>query len=119
MQYAINTTKMAIKGKFEDQLTELAEGIKAMGHPARILILKHLLDNGPSTCQDIVDRLPYTQSTVSGHLQKLKDGKLIKMKPVKTSSVYTIHMETIEMIHKEMAEKFNLRTETKKQMSLF
>ena len=31
---------MAIKGKFENQLTGLAEGTKAMGHPARILILK-------------------------------------------------------------------------------
>ena len=111
---------MNTKGKFENQLTVLAEGIKAMGHPARILILKHLLDHGPSTCQDIVDRLPYSQSTVSGHLQKLKDGKLIKMKPVRTSSVYSIHLETIELIHKELAEKFNLKSkESKKQMSLF
>jgi DNA-binding transcriptional ArsR family regulator len=110
---------MAIKGKFENQLTELAEGIKAMGHPARILILKHLLENGPSSCQDIVDQLPYSQSTVSGHLQKLKDGKLIKMKPIKTSSVYSIHLESIEMIHKELADTFNFKSESKKQMSLF
>lgn len=110
---------MGIKGKFENQLTELAEGIKAMGHPARILILKHLLENGPSSCQDIVDQLPYSQSTVSGHLQKLKDGKLIKMKPVKTSSVYTIHLESIEMIHKELGVTFNFKSESKKQMSLF
>ena len=110
---------MAIKGKFENQLTGLAEGTKTMGHPARILILKHLLENGPSSCQDIVNQLPYSQSTVSGHLQKLKDGKLIKMKPVKTSSVYSIHMESIEMIHKELADIFNLRSESVKQMSLF
>ncbi len=110
---------MGIKGKFENQLTVLAEGIKAMGHPARILILKHLLENGPSSCQDIVDQLPYSQSTVSGHLQKLKDGKLIKMKPVKTSSVYTIHLESIEMIHKELGDTFNFKSESKAQMSLF
>ncbi len=110
---------MGIKGKFENQLTGLAEGTKAMGHPARILILKHLLENGPSSCQDIVNQLPYSQSTVSGHLQKLKDGKLIKMKPVKTSNIYTIHMESIEMIHKELADIFNLRSESVKQMSLF
>jgi DNA-binding transcriptional ArsR family regulator len=110
---------MATKGKFENQLTQLAEGIKAMGHPARILILKHLLHNGPSSCQDIVDQLPYSQSTVSGHLQKLKDGKLITMKSVKTSSVYSIHLESIEMINKELTNTFNLKSESKKQMSLF
>ncbi len=110
---------MAIKGKFENQLVLLAEGIKAMGHPARILILKHLLENGPSSCQDIVDQLPYSQSTVSGHLQKLKDGRLIKMKSVKTSNVYSVDLESIEMIHKELGETFNLKSESKKQMSLF
>lgn len=110
---------MAIKGKFENQLVLLADGIKAMGHPARILILKHLLENGSCSCQDIVDQLPYSQSTVSGHLQKLKDGGLIKMKNVKTSSVYSLQIETIEMIHKELGVIFNLKSESKKQMSLF
>ena len=110
---------MKNRNKFEADIEFLSKLCKSIGHPARISILLFLKENGPSSCQDIVNKLPYSQSTVSGHLQKLKDGKLIKMKPVKTSSVYTIHMETIEMIHKEMAEKFNLRTETKKQMSLF
>jgi DNA-binding transcriptional ArsR family regulator len=110
---------MGIKGKFEKQLIRLADGVKAMGHPARIVILKHLLEVGPCSCQDIVDQLPYSQSTVSGHLQKLKDGGLIKMKNVKTSSVYSIHIENIEMIHKEFGVIFNLQSESKKQMSLF
>ncbi|MFM8995980.1 MAG: ArsR/SmtB family transcription factor, partial [Bacteroidota bacterium] len=92
---------MAIRGKFENKITSTADGLKAMGHPGRIAILKHLMQYGACSCQDIVDQLPYSQSTVSGHLQKLKDGKLITMQSVKTSSVYTIDMEAIEALYAE------------------
>ena len=58
---------------FAESTEKLASLSKAIGHPARIQILLFLMDVGPSTCQDIVDKLPYSQSTVSGHLQKLKE----------------------------------------------
>lgn len=109
---------MATRGKFETKLTSIADGLKALGHPGRIAILQHLMSHGACSCQDIVDQLPYSQSTVSGHLQKLKEGKLITMKPVKTSSVYTIDMEAIEKLYAEFGNNFNLRAE-KKQLSLF
>ncbi len=104
--------------KIQSPNNPMAATMKAMGHPARISILQYLLVNGPSTCQDIVDQFSYSQSTVSGHLQKLKDGKLIEMKPIGTSSVYTINSEAIEQLSKDMFVVFNLRSE-KKQMSLF
>jgi DNA-binding transcriptional ArsR family regulator len=109
---------MAVRGKFESKITSIADGLKSLGHPGRILILQHLMSHGECSCQDIVDQLPYSQSTVSGHLQKLKDGKLIKMKSIRTSSVYTIDMEAIEQLHKDFGDLFNLTNE-KKQLSLF
>lgn len=109
---------MAIREKFENNITHMADGLKAMGHPGRIAILKHLMQHGDCTCQDIVNQLPYSQSTVSGHLQKLKDGRLIKMKSVKTSSVYSIDMEAITSLYDELGETFKLKTD-KKQLSLF
>jgi len=109
---------MAVRGKFENKITSTADGLKAMGHPGRIAILKHLMQHGACSCQDIVDQLPYSQSTVSGHLQKLKDGKLITMQSVKTSSVYTIDMEAIEALYVELGETFQLKAD-KKQLSLF
>lgn len=109
---------MAAIQKYQSLKNPMAMTMKAMGHPARIAILHYLMINGPSTCQDIVGQFSYSQSTVSGHLQKLKDGKLIGMKSVGTSSVYTIDRETIEQLSKDMSDIFNLRSE-KKQMSLF
>jgi DNA-binding transcriptional ArsR family regulator len=51
---------------------------KALGHPARIAILKLLIKKQVCICGDIVDELPLSQSTVSQHLKELKEAGLIK-----------------------------------------
>jgi len=56
---------------------ELAELTKAMGHPARILIMRLLLERNSCVCGEIVDELPFAQSTVSQHLKVLKEANLI------------------------------------------
>lgn len=45
---------------------------KALGHPARVAILRTLLGRA-CVCGEIVDTLPLAQSTVSQHLKVLKD----------------------------------------------
>lgn len=51
---------------------------KAIGHPARVQILR-LLSNRPScVCGAIVDEIPLAQSTVSQHLKVLKEAGLIR-----------------------------------------
>ena len=50
---------------------------KAMGHPARVRIVRLLLSVETCVCGDIVDRLPLAQSTVSQHLKVLKDAGLV------------------------------------------
>ena len=57
---------------------KLAKYAKALGHPARISILKLLAKKQACICGDIVDELPLSQSTVSQHLKELKDAGLIK-----------------------------------------
>lgn len=109
---------MKNKNKFEADIEFLAKLCKSIGHPARISILLFLMDNGASTCQDIVDKLPYSQSTVSGHLQKLKEDNYISLKLHKTSSIYDIKTETLLELQKSISEVFRLKAE-KKQLSLF
>ena len=46
---------------------------KALAHPARIAILKILIQRNACICGDIVDELPLSQSTVSQHLKELKE----------------------------------------------
>jgi DNA-binding transcriptional ArsR family regulator len=57
---------------------ELAALSKALGHPARVKIVRILLRKNACICGDIVDELPLAQSTVSQHLKVLKDAGLIR-----------------------------------------
>ena len=65
-----------IEGPDADE--ELAALAKAMGHPARVQILRLLVRRSSCVCGDIVDELPLAQSTVSQHLKVLKDSGLIR-----------------------------------------
>jgi len=56
----------------------LAELCKALGHPARVAILRHLLEVDRCVCGEIVNILPLAQSTVSQHLKQLKEAGLIR-----------------------------------------
>jgi ArsR family transcriptional regulator len=51
---------------------------KALGHPARLAILRQLLYEDRCICGRIVEVLPLAQSTVSQHLKVLKDAGLIR-----------------------------------------
>jgi DNA-binding transcriptional ArsR family regulator len=103
---------------FAESTEKLASLSKAIGHPARIQILLFLMESGPSTCQDVVDKLPYSQSTVSGHLQKLKEDGYINLKYQKTSSIYTIQKDTLFELNKLIQTVFKLLPD-KPQLSLF
>jgi ArsR family transcriptional regulator len=65
-----------VEGREADE--ELASLCKAMGHPARVQILRLLARRDSCVCGDIVDELPLAQSTVSQHLKVLKDAGLIR-----------------------------------------
>lgn len=57
---------------------ELARLAKALGHPARVSILRLLIRRGDCVCGAIVDELPLAQATVSQHLKVLKEAGLIQ-----------------------------------------
>jgi ArsR family transcriptional regulator, arsenate/arsenite/antimonite-responsive transcriptional repressor len=61
----------------EDELA-LARFAKAMGHPARIAILKYLSSLDACCFGDINKELPIAKATVSQHLSELKDAGLIR-----------------------------------------
>jgi ArsR family transcriptional regulator len=61
-----------------DTGVRVARLCKALGHPARVAIVRYLAARpGTCTCGEIVDQLPLAQSTVSQHLRVLKDAGLI------------------------------------------
>lgn len=62
-------------GNDEQELADLA---KAVGHPARVRILKILIERNACVCGDIVGEIPLAQSTVSQHLKQLQEAGLVQ-----------------------------------------
>ena len=59
----------------EQQLAAIA---KALGHPARLAILRLLAQRRSCVCGELVLELPISQSTVSQHLKELKAAGLVQ-----------------------------------------
>lgn len=66
------------KQEFDSDEIKAAEIAKALSHPARVAIIKFLAAQKSCICNDIVEQLPLSQSTVSQHLKELKNVGLIK-----------------------------------------
>jgi predicted transcriptional regulator len=65
-------------GLFTEKQNELANIAKAIGHPARIAILQHLLKIEGCICNDLVQELGLAQPTISQHLKELKQVGLVQ-----------------------------------------
>ncbi len=51
---------------------------KSLGHPARITILTHLLENGTTPFYEICKLIPLSSTTISQHLRTLRLNGLIE-----------------------------------------
>lgn len=83
----MGTSKITNYSAAEIRLANIA---KALSHPARIAILKLLLQKQSCVCGDLVDELPLAQSTVSQHLKELKAAGLIQGEIEGTKVCYCI-----------------------------
>jgi len=64
--------------EYKDGTEQLARFAKALGHPTRIAILKHLQNQSCCFTGDLVEVFPLAQSTISQHLKELKNAGLIQ-----------------------------------------
>ena len=55
----------------------LVELFRALGHPARLRIVRHLAERESCICGELVDELPLAQATVSQHLKVLKTAGIV------------------------------------------
>ena len=81
-----------------------AEIAKALGHPARIAILKILAQRSTCFCGDITEILPLAQSTVSQHLKALKSAGLISGTVEGVKTCYCLNPEGIRELQSVLSE---------------
>jgi len=83
----------------------LARFAKALGHPTRIAILKHLENQSCCFTGDLVEIFPLAQSTISQHLKELKNAGLIQGELNPPKIKYCIHKDNWK-IAKELFRDF-------------
>ncbi len=89
-------TLRTLEGPEADE--ELAKMAKAIGHPARVHILRLLSRKEARVCSQIVDELPLAQSTVSEHLRVLKEAGLVRCSSDGPRVGYCIHFEGLRRL---------------------
>ena len=81
------------KKAYTEQEETIARFAKAMGHPARMAILRFLAAQDSCFFGDIHEVLPIAKATVSQHLKELKDAGLIQGEIEKPKVRYCINRE--------------------------
>ena len=84
--------RSAVTG-FDEELAGLA---RALSHPARVAIVRHLATRGTCVCGEIVNVLPLAQATVSQHLRVLKEAGLVQGEVDGPRMCYCVHPETVK-----------------------
>lgn len=93
-----NTEAFAFTEQALNKEKQLALLAKAISHPARIRILKILLNlDNLNGClnSDLVSQLGLAQSTVSEHLRILKQAGFITAEPIPPKMCYRINKDAI------------------------
>jgi ArsR family transcriptional regulator, arsenate/arsenite/antimonite-responsive transcriptional repressor len=80
----------------------LAERLKALGHPARLEILRVLAARGTCVCGEVVKVMPLSQATVSQHLKVLKEAGLICGRIEGKNSCYGLDPDGIASLRKAL-----------------
>ena len=93
----------------------LAGFAKALGHPARIAIMKFLAKQNTCYFGDIHEELPIAKATVSQHLSALKDAGLIQGEIETPKVKYCMNRENWAYAQQLFSEFFNMELCEKKE----
>lgn len=86
------------KEQYPPQFLKLAKTAKAIGHPARITILRHLSETGYDNNREFMHITQLSESTVYQHLQELKYAGFIREGYIGNDHFYFINHTALEQI---------------------
>lgn len=99
---------MAEKKTYCIKTETLARFAKALGHPARVDIMKFLAKQKSCYFSEILEELPIAQATVSQHLKELKNAGLIQGVIESPKVRYSIVRENWEYAQQLFTEFFDM-----------
>ena len=83
---------------------DLAKLTWALAHPARVRIVRLLLNRTSCMCGEIVEEMPLAQSTVSQHLKILKETGLVQGEIDGPRVCYCINKKAMAKLKKLIAD---------------
>lgn len=90
-----------------EEHNKISKIFKILGHPARIAILQHIINQQSCICNDLVDELGLAQATISQHLKELKSIGILKGTIEGKSVCYCIDEKEWDGIKKDIERFFN------------
>jgi ArsR family transcriptional regulator len=88
----------AVKPVSDLNVEEVARMCKALAHPARVQLLKHLVDHGDCYFGSLADVLPLAPSTISQHVTILKEAGLILGSATEQRVCYCVNPERLAQL---------------------
>ena len=93
-----------VKTAMQDSDAEFARLASALGHPARVAIVRYLKEKGVCICGEIVEVLPLAQSSVSQHLKTLKEAGIVQGETDGPRSCYCVNPVALERLRVLLGE---------------
>ncbi len=93
-----------VKTAIRESDAEFARLASALGHPARVAILRFLREKGVCICGEIVEVLPLAQSSVSQHLKTLKEAGLVQGETDGPRSCYCLNPAALDRLRALLGE---------------
>ena len=87
---------------------EKVKALKALADPTRYQILMLLAKEGPMRGMDIAKIAAVAASTISHHMEQMKECGLITEEPVKNSKYYSLSKQSAKALLDEIAIDFEL-----------
>ena len=84
----------------DDPVEDLGILAKALGHPARVTIIRTLIRKGTCLTGSLADELPLAPSTVSEHLRILREAGLVQGTVDGPKRCYCTNQQTIDYLKK-------------------
>ncbi|MGH8174963.1 MAG: ArsR/SmtB family transcription factor [Steroidobacter sp.] len=78
--------------------TDLAALCKALGHPARVAIVRCLAEQGTCIFGDLSEQIPLAPSTVSQHVTMLKEAGLVLASADEQRMCYCINRDRMNLL---------------------
>ncbi len=98
---------------YSEEQVALSIIVKALGHPARLAIVDHLLKVNSCICNDLVNEIQLAQPTISQHLKELKNAGLIKGSIEGSSICYCIDEKAMKTVQRYFNDVMNVLEKSK------